>query len=451
MIRIFILGLLLLALFLLPFTEGETSRWMLALFSTTVSGLLCALFLIRTLDPAARPLPWRHLIWPLIGFLIVLLWLCMQGLSQPLGAHPIWRVHDDVLGTTSLHRITIDRDGTAVSLLNWMALGSVFAISYILARRRDMALMALWGIVWIGVVYAFLAVASYVTEGALFGWGLDRGIIAGPFASKNSFATFLGISLLAALGLSAATLSDAASAPAWKRMGLRQTLAQLDQKFWISVATAFILLVVLMLAQSRGATLSLLVAIISIFALMYWSRMINARAVGLSALALGIPLTIGAFLAAAGIAGRFDRLALFDFGRGDVYIATANAISDAWPMGTGAGAFEQTFPMYRFSTWGLINTWEYAHNGYLETFLALGVPIGLLLFALIGWAVWQLLRSVWFRKARLFSIVGLGVTVLLALHAVTDFSLQIPSVSMFYTCLLGVCVAQVGVGRKNKD
>lgn len=448
MTRVLFTASILILLALLTLADGGESSWSQALFAILMTGLLAVHLVWRTVTPGSAPIPWARFRWPLALFGLLALWVLLQGLGQPLGAHPLWTRAAEILNTDAPRRITIDRDATASSFLFWISSGAVFALGYLTSRRRDIAMLALWGVAGLCSLYGILAILSYTTGGTLFGWGLDNGILAGPFTSKNSFATFLGVGLLAVVTLASALLSDAASAPAWKRMSLQKILARLDALFWICVSLALLLFVTLLLAQSRGATLAFGASLVATMIMMVWARMLSGRVVGLMALGLGIPLAIGGIFSVVGLAGRFDRLGLFDFGRGDVYIATWHAIQDAWPMGTGAGAFMATFPMYRYSTWGIINEWEYAHNGYLETMLGLGMPFSLVLAALLGWIVWQLARSLWFRRARLFAIAGLSITILMALHAVTDFSLQIAGVTMLYAYLLGVCLAQTGVGNK---
>ena len=46
------------------------------------------------------------------------------------------------------------------------------------------------------------------------------------------------------------------------------------------------------------------------------------------------------------------------------------------------------------------------------------------------------------RRGQRFTLVAVGATVLVAMHALVDFSLQIPAVAVTFAALLGIGVAQ---------
>ena len=84
-----------------------------------------------------------------------------------------------------------------------------------------------------------------------------------------------------------------------------------------------------------------------------------------------------------------------------------------------------------------------AHNTYVEHLVELGVPATVLLYLgpllLFGYC----LRGVFARRReRVFALVAVGATLLVGLHALVDFSLQIPAVAVTFAALLGLGVAQ---------
>jgi O-antigen ligase len=89
-----------------------------------------------------------------------------------------------------------------------------------------------------------------------------------------------------------------------------------------------------------------------------------------------------------------------------------------------------------------------AHNTYLEHLVELGVPATLFYagpLLLFGYC----LRGLFVRRRdQLFPLVAVGATVLVALHALVDFSLQIPAVAVTYAALLGIGVAQATPSAK---
>ena len=110
-------------------------------------------------------------------------------------------------------------------------------------------------------------------------------------------------------------------------------------------------------------------------------------------------------------------------------------------QGHGYGNFEAAFAQHRDERFG--DRVDMAHNTYIEHLVELGVPATLLLYLgpllLFGYCV----RGVFARRRdQLFPLVAVGATVLVALHALVDFSLQIPAVAVTYAALLGIGVAQ---------
>ena len=114
-------------------------------------------------------------------------------------------------------------------------------------------------------------------------------------------------------------------------------------------------------------------------------------------------------------------------GRAAVYTIVLGAVADAPVLGTGYGTFPDVFPLYRDASIAHTARWEAAHNTYLENLLELGVPAATALFASIAACA----RICWLgirrrRRHRVYPMVGLAVTALVAAHATVDFSLQIP-------------------------
>ena len=87
--------------------------------------------------------------------------------------------------------------------------------------------------------------------------------------------------------------------------------------------------------------------------------------------------------------------------------------------------------------------YDRAHNTWLENAFELGLPAALILYgAMFGIAMtcWRGVR----RRHRdwVYPAAGVGVSVLVGVHAVLDFSLQIPAVAMLYALVMGVACAQ---------
>src|SRR5439155_1622335 len=87
--------------------------------------------------------------------------------------------------------------------------------------------------------------------------------------------------------------------------------------------------------------------------------------------------------------------------------------------------------------------WDYGHNDWLEAFLTLGVPVGLLLWFVFGWILAHCLKAACSRaETAIYGAIATAACVLSLLHSIVDFSLQIQGFALPLTTLLGVGVAQ---------
>jgi O-antigen ligase len=118
-------------------------------------------------------------------------------------------------------------------------------------------------------------------------------------------------------------------------------------------------------------------------------------------------------------------------------------ISDAPLLGFGYGTFADAFPMYRDRSLSVLNVWDKAHNSYLEVFQGLGLVFGALLLAGLVLLVHSCFRGALKRRRDAVSpLVAVAAAVLVASHALVDFSMQIQSVTLTFMALLGGGVAQ---------
>jgi O-antigen ligase len=130
------------------------------------------------------------------------------------------------------------------------------------------------------------------------------------------------------------------------------------------------------------------------------------------------------------------------------FASTLNAIEDNWIFGSGFGAFQDVFPVYRDSDCaGIFGVWERAHNFFLEGWLGLGLPFVAALA--IGYLVLvgALIRGVRTRhRFRCIPMMGLAALILASLHSIVDFSPQIPGVGVYFAAIMAATVT-VSPGR----
>jgi len=87
--------------------------------------------------------------------------------------------------------------------------------------------------------------------------------------------------------------------------------------------------------------------------------------------------------------------------------------------------------------------WDKAHNSYLELAFEIGIPATIaivgIFFWLVGVFIFGLVRR---RRRRVFAAMGLSITALVGVHALFDFSLQIPGFTVCYVMLASIAWAQ---------
>ena len=104
--------------------------------------------------------------------------------------------------------------------------------------------------------------------------------------------------------------------------------------------------------------------------------------------------------------------------------------------------------MYRDRSVGVVGIWSQAHDTYLEIFQGLGLVFGAMLLACVAIFAWRCVRGATQRHQDVIApAIAVGVTGVVATHALVDFSLQIQAVALTFATLLGAGVAQAASSR----
>ena len=173
---------------------------------------------------------------------------------------------------------------------------------------------------------------------------------------------------------------------------------------------------------------------------------ILARSIRIGAMVL---VLIGIFLLFAGQTTYRQEVEGVDQARLCVFKSTIAAIGDNWTFGAGFATFSNVFPFYRNADCaGVGGIWDAAHNFFLEGTLGLGVIFPVIVAA----GIVTLVGTFWFgvkvrHRYRFVPITGLSVLLLICLHSIVDFSMQIPGVSLFVATILGCCCC-ISLGRR---
>jgi len=426
-------------------------------------GVLAAAFEIALLvTRRRRPVAARRLILPILAFAVVSVLLLVQSTdwtpnSRPdAWSHPIWQMTRQSIGGVVRGAISIDPGKTSYALTRFATAACVFWLAVQLGRSSLRARRLVAGTALIGLAYAaygLIAFFAFPTKLLWFDKLYYLESVTSTFVNRNSYATYAGIGLVAMLGWTISHYLRRVDA-AGRAVGhkIAAAVAVTIGQGGLLIPGLFIIGVALMLTGSRGGIMAT-GAGVATFALL---SVLRGRRYGVG---VSFPL-LAAGLAIAAPIFTFDRVLagrLTDFGfDGDDRLAadalTLRAVGDSPFIGYGDGGFQETFAIYRDSTIGPGGIWEKAHNTYVETLLGIGVPASALLFLVLGLLVGRCVYGALTRKtAALAPLTASVSSVLVALHAFVDFSLQMQAVTLTWAALLGAGVAQSWSGRVATD
>ena len=393
-------------------------------------------------------------------FLLIVVtgWTFIQTIELPSGwlANPAWSAARDLAGV-QYAAISVEPADTLASIL-WVALPFVtFLTGLLLCDTDQRARKVLAGLGLSAGAIAVFGLMQFslfpnvliVIEKHAY---LDS--LTAVFVNRNTAATFLGVGTLLMLTLVrdiARSFSDYPPGEPGRNILLLRS--------WIYILLLCACFTALMLTRSRAGIFATFIAALIYFPWLVVNWNGSRRSLKpvprwrstltlISAIAFVVLLL--AVFAGQAILRAQERL-LEDDDRFCFLPGIWRAISDHWLTGTGLGTFRTVFSAYRDPACGIFKVFDRAHNFYLEGFLGLGIlfPVTVILaFSVLGRVFWHGLAQR--RRLRHYVLLGLAATVLVALHAAVDFSLQIPGFAVFFSAFLSAVVA-ISLGRNSGE
>jgi len=433
----------------LPFGMVYTATQ--ALFASMVLALTAGYCLVRWKSDGTPDVGLAR-IWPeALGFAIVLAWGIVQicTIMPEHLHHPLWVDTAAVLKTEVKGSISLARGAGFEAIGRIAAFGAVFYMALQLGRDRKKAEYLLWALVLSTTFYAVYGLIVYFSGLEKILWMKKTsylGNLTGVFVNRNSFATYLGLGLLCACSMYMAMFFKALRSRHIGRDKIHHVMQQTFERGGPLLTCALILLTALFLTHSRAGITSTLVALLVLVLFMgmfvklagWWYKIISASVL------LG---ALGIFFLSGEV--WMERLVATDVNREERMIAyeqTWQAIKhDSW-TGYGIGSYEQTFPVFADEK---TSHYRKAHSDWLEMIFELGKPAAVLWFAVLAGLTIRCLVG-FFRRRRdhVYPAVGFCAAILVGLHSLVDFSLQIPAVAITFAVLLGVGVAQSWGGSR---
>jgi O-antigen ligase len=399
---------------------------------------------------------WRVLAPGVALFGALELWFLLQASgTTPAGwDHALWRPAADALQTPLDGAISLSPDATVTGVMRFAAYAGVFLLALQFGRDARRARILFWVLAIAGLVYALYGLVLMFGRIDTILWferWAYQGSLTSSFVNRNSYGTYAGLTLIAALALGSGSMGRSLELGLRSRTGLLHFIDNLQPKVFFLTVLLTVIATALLLSRSRGALLAAVLGLVAYFAMLGLRRRQHGRAV--LGYAVGVLIAGAVLVSFSGSAtlARFAELATDGDGRGAVFALTARAIGERPLLGTGLGTYRGVFQLYRDDGFDVLTpAYTQAHSSYLEMALDAGLPafaaMMVLLAGLAGWCVRGALKR---RRNVAFPAAGLGATTLVAAHSALDFSLQIPAVAVTYMALMGAAVGQSFNSRNN--
>jgi O-antigen ligase len=396
----------------------------------------------------------RRLMVPVSLFAGVVIWIGVQmsTWAPPAVVHPIWSMAGVALGSPLAGAISVDPDASALALLRLLTDASVLWLTIQLCRSSKRALVlirAVAGFVAIYSAYGLFLAGAFAGAIPFFELPDSPGFVRSTFVNRDHFATYAGLGLVATVALLMRfyrhEMIDRVGPVAFRVSRFIEATARGGV---ILIGGGLVIMVALLATVSRGGILASALGVFSILAMSLTIRRDKASQQIEAVLFVTIALAAGLLLFGDRIVGRIAATGFEDTSRMAVYAIATRSIMDSPFLGFGYGTFADVFPMYRDQSVPILGVWDHAHNTYLEVLQGLGLLFGTALMAALGILVFRCLLGTIRRRRNITAAVAGGAGALLVgVHAMVDFSLQIEGVTLTFMALLGAGVAQAESSR----
>lgn len=382
---------------------------------------------------------------PIALFAAVALFVVVQASPwTPEAWHnALWDQAAEALGHKVRGSIAVDPHAALIGLYRFLAYAGLLLLSYLLCRDRLRAARALRLATLSGGGYAAYGLVAYWSGNGKILWlskWAYQADLTSTFVNRNSFAAYLGLTLVAALAQAFVIFKDL-RLTGTRRQKLARLIESASTHVWI-IVLVFLVATALFLTHSRGGLLATAIGIMVLFVAMSLAPSIGMmRRLGIIAFILAMA-GLAFLVSGEALLGRLLEAGGDVQGRMEMYTTTETAFGEHPLLGWGLGSFTSVFPVFRPSAIveGYVNA---AHDSYLENLLELGLPASLALFGALLWLVGLAVRGIRIRRRdAIYPCVAVAASALVASHSTVDFSLQIPAVTATYMLLLGVAVAQ---------
>jgi len=429
-------------IFWLPIPLGSNRPWAWGIIEV-VAFLLLAIhlsFAIRNKNDIFKSLsPYKYL---LLGFFTVQCWLILQYI--PLPSTILYSLSPNLADIyqyfpSDWRTISLDPSETRVASFKGLAYFCLMILSILLITSETRLKQLLTIMVLSGTfqaVYGSLQTMSSNELSWIFEVRNSR-FATGGFIYKNHFANFLLLCLSIGIGLLVANLAQ--HTPSSRREKLRNIVSSLiEGKAVIRIALA-LMVIGLVMSRSRmgNAAFFISMTVTGIFAFIYFKERSKGLTVLLISLFIIDTFILGAWFGLDKVKNRIEQTSLSQETRDEVNIYGLELIKEYPLTGTGAGSFYTVFPMVKGDDIRLF--YDHAHNDYLQFTIEYGLPMTLLLAALVIASLSQAIYTMRNRRNNLMKGTAFGCMMAIIgmlIHITVDFNLQAPANAVYFVLII---------------
>jgi len=354
------------------------------------------------------------LCWPLTPFV-------------PGGPHPVWSY---VPGAGAG---VIDRSAVLVELLKLAGLACVFLCAATLAASERRARLLFQTLLTLAALYAAWALIAHFTE-PRYVLGVGKRFhmtrLTGSFLSANSAGSLFGVCLTMFL---AGLIERLRGGP----RPLEQTIRRLAPYAIGLILTGSALL----MTASRGALAATAVAIVILLLSEAfqgrWRWRTGGALVGLALAVAALPFL---FRVGQMAVDRSENLAVDTASRQEIFAAHWAAFTAAPWTGYGLGTFSTLNQLIVTpANYDALKLLQALHNVYLHWLVEAGLAGSAAMFALIGYVLFLVSRAALRGAPGDMMLKGaVAASLVLLIHGLSDYALQVPSIQATWACLLGL-------------
>ena len=369
--------------------------------------------------------------WPSLMFLAVLI-ATAWSLTPfgPGGAHPVWLY----LGAKG-GAITVDRSSLLLSLLQLMGLACLFLTAQIIGASETRRRAMVWWLLLALGVFAALAIIDHV------GLHAGRRLTATLF-SANSAATLMGIGLVFAATFFSQALQRAGGSLQLDRLGLDASL---------SLGLMAVFGVALAMTASRGGILA---TVIGLAVLLTWQVIAQgrkARTVAVIGGAAAVLVVVGIAMRSADLtAARLEGLEGDVAVRQTIFTAHWEAFKTSPWFGFGLGSFPVVNQLItNTENLSALYNVRATHNLYLQWLEEGGIVGSLFMLAWLLVTLWRVgVEAIKPGTLGALARATIAATVLVLLHGLSDFAVQVPALQALFAVGLGAMTATTPLRRR---